>query len=147
MRLYLLRHGKAVRDDEDRTRPLTPRGEAQSRWLGDTLAERGFTVGRVLHSEKLRARQTAALVAERAVPKVHLEMVEGLLPEDDVDPWAERFMLGDGDVLLVGHNPFMERLSRRLAGDAVPFRTATMAAFERLGDGWTLLWTETPPEE
>jgi phosphohistidine phosphatase len=142
-----LRHGKAVRDHEDRTRPLTDRGERQSRWLGEAMRAEGFRVDRVLHSEKLRARQTAALFAERALPGLGLEMVEGLLPEDDVDPWVERFEAGDEDVLLVGHNPFMEHLAYRLVGQGVPFRTATLAGFERGPEGWTLLFSKTPPDE
>ncbi len=147
LKLYLLRHGKAVRDDEDRTRPLTPRGERQSRWLGETMKGRGFRVDRILHSEKLRARQTASLFAAVAAPSARLELVDGLLPEDEVDPWADRFAESREDVLLVGHNPFMERLAWRLVGGPLAFRTATLAGFERGEDGrFALLWSLTPPD-
>ncbi len=70
------------------------------------------------------------------------------MPSDDVEPWVERFASEDEDLLLVGHNLFMEDLAEALTGEYLRFKTCTLAAFERQDDGsFTLLWSETPPRE
>jgi len=145
--LYLLRHAKAVADDEDRTRPLAPRGEAQARWLGEAMSDRHLHVDRVLHSPKLRARRTAELFSGRALPGVPVGPVDWLYPEDDVDPWVSRLRHEPEVLLLVGHNTFMERLAEALTGREVRFKTCTLAAFRRSGNAWELAWTETPLRE
>lgn len=148
MRLYLLRHGKAIRKDEDQTRPLTARGERQVIQVGRLAAGRGMKVDRVLHSPKMRARQTAELFCREALPEAKLETVDWMLPGDEVDPWVERLQIEDQDLLLVGHNDFMERLAEQLLGRFLRFRTSTLGAFERNPDGeWDLVWLENPPAD
>jgi len=146
MRLYLLRHGKAVKDHEDRTRPLAPRGERQARWLGDALADRELGIERVLHSPKLRARRTAELFCERALPDVPRELFDHVLPDDDLDLFLDRLNREERTLLLVGHNPFLEELTERLTGGFHRFKTSTFACLERDGEGrWSVAWSETPP--
>jgi phosphohistidine phosphatase SixA len=67
-RLYLLRHADAG-DPEgwtgpDDARPLSGKGEKQSRRLGKLLASVGFAPSVILTSPKLRAKQTAEVVAD-----------------------------------------------------------------------------------
>jgi phosphohistidine phosphatase len=148
MRLYLMRHGKAVRDDEDRTRPLARRGERQAAAQGRRLRERDFQVARVLHSPKLRARQTAELFCQEAFPGKKLELADWMLPFDDVGPWVERVSEAKEDLLLIGHNPFMEHLTWQLVGENVRFKTSTLVAIEcHPGGAHTLLWVEHPARD
>lgn len=140
MILHLLRHGKTIRDSEERTRPLAARGERQARWLGALLRERGFAVDRVLHSPRLRSRQTTALVCDQALPDTPRDMVEWMLPGDDVESWVERFATEAEDLLMVGHNDFLECLAEQLLGEWIRFKTCTFASLRRREDGsWELL--------
>ncbi len=65
--LYLLRHADAGDpakwDGPDAARPLSPKGEKQSERLGRFLAGIGFRPDAILSSPKLRASQTADIVA------------------------------------------------------------------------------------
>src|SRR4051795_8674815 len=68
LELYLLRHAHAGNsaswDGPDSERPLSPKGRRQAQRLGAFLAERGFAPDAIVTSPKLRARQTADLVAD-----------------------------------------------------------------------------------
>lgn len=120
--LHLLRHAKSSWDDpglEDRDRPLAPRGRRAGRLLASHIEQHGIGVDLVLCSSALRARQTLELVlpALRGAPDVRTEErlygagVAGLLSRlRSVDE-------SDRRVLLIGHNPALQDLAERLAGD------------------------------
>jgi phosphohistidine phosphatase len=113
-RLFLVQHGEAKPDSEDPDRPLTDTGAANVRRVAAATAHL-VTVGRVVHSGKTRARQTADIWAETL--GVAVEASDGLAPGDDPTIWADR--IGDDDVMLVGHLPHLARLAGLLvAGDA-----------------------------
>ena len=61
--LYLVQHGEAVPDDVDPARPLSQAGKKDVERLAEFLARRKLAVSRILHSGKLRAQQTAELIA------------------------------------------------------------------------------------
>ena len=114
MRLLLVQHGEACTKDVDPDRPLTDRGSADVDRLAGFLGDAGIRVGRVIHSGKLRARQTAARLAAVIAPGVELE-VSGLINPND-NPAAFDWQSGswDSDTLVVGHLPFMARLVAHL---------------------------------
>jgi len=66
--LVLLRHGNAVAEQVDPERPLDDEGTMQACMsgleVGATLTSYGVKQVRLLHSSKLRAKQTAELVAK-----------------------------------------------------------------------------------
>lgn len=143
MLFYLMRHGDAVAAYEDPQRPLSAHGRAQADAVGGRFAARAPARLVVLHSTKLRARQTAERVCARALPEVPPQEVDGLLPSDPVDPWVARLEDLEASALLVGHNPFMSDLASRLLGQGVGFGTAAMACLRRHGPGrWTLEWLD-----
>lgn len=147
MKLYLLRHGKALQKDEAPGRPLAEKGVKEVAEVARRSAPRITPVPRVLHSEKLRARQTAEVFVREAGWAAKPEEVEGICPDDPVEPWATRLGDQDGDLLLAGHNPFMEELAATLLRDGagLRFKTGTLACFERRGpDRWSLVWTDEP---
>jgi phosphohistidine phosphatase len=126
MLVYLVRHGKAEKKSptgRDEDRPLQPRGERQSKWLGDTLASKpqGHRPGVILTSPALRALQTAKVVAEclhmalRIEPKLQL----GHPVEDVMELIREG--KGSGQVLmLIGHNPQLEIMLPALVPGLTP---------------------------
>jgi phosphohistidine phosphatase len=102
---------------------------------------------RILHSGKLRARQTAEILAEglsgpepRAAP--------GLLPLDPIAETVEGVSLETEDLALVGHLPFVDRLATRLVtgreGSAFDFAPGAVLCLSRSGERFSVRWMLTP---
>jgi phosphohistidine phosphatase len=120
--LHLLRHAHAgdplAWDGPDERRPLSDRGEKQADRLGRFLVGVGFAPDAVITSPKVRAAQTAEIVARHlGVPVVvdsrlggglDLEAVEAIL-HDAGDPARP---------VLVGHDPDFTDLVETLTGSA-----------------------------
>ncbi len=120
--LLLLRHAKSSWDDSslaDFDRPLAIRGRKAAPRVGRELEQRGWRPDAALVSTAKRARQTWDLVAAElsAAPRPEFRgalydaSAGQLLVELRQAPAAA------ATVLLIGHNPGMEDLARRLAGD------------------------------
>jgi phosphohistidine phosphatase len=145
MNLYLVRHGKAEQGGEDAKRRLTDKGRESVSRVARRLAKAGVQVDRIEHSGLTRAVETAQILAEQ----VGGTLVEshGLLSSDDVEAVASRLPEMDVETLmLVGHNPFMERLATLLlvgnaSADLVHFGTSQVALLSGDGRHWTLEWS------
>ena len=154
MRIYLVQHGEAKRKEEDPARPLTEKGRSEVERVGRFLARIGVRVDRILHSGKLRAAQTAELMAKYVKPMERIEAVDGLDPLADPRIWAEKLDEGEHDLMLVGHLPHLKRLaSLLLTGrddlEIVRFRYAGVVCLEK-DERWSILWVIRPdmlPEE
>jgi phosphohistidine phosphatase len=143
MRLYLMQHAEAEREDP---RPLTEAGRESVRRVVEFLKPLRIRVSKIVHSGKLRAKQTAELVAE-AFGNPPVQEATGLAPLDDPGPWAERLGAEREDVLLVGHLPHLSRLAGMLLGSDEPvrFRYAGVVCLERDEVGkWRLAWMVVP---
>jgi phosphohistidine phosphatase len=124
LRLMLLRHAKSSWTDpgrDDRDRPLSARGLKAAPAIGAFMRKEKLVPDLVLCSPARRARDTWKLAAEalKAAPK--------LIVDDTIYDFGNGGRLldslrhkGNGakSVLLVGHNPSLERLARRLIGKA-----------------------------
>jgi len=117
MKLYLVQHGEACAKEVDPERPLTDRGREDIERLAAFLGRAGIEVGRVIHSGKLRAAQTADLLAAVVAPFVELEVNDHIHPNDDPRAVDWRQEAGGRDTMLVGHLPFMARLVSLLLGE------------------------------
>ena len=149
MKLYLMRHAEAlvtngkIRSDEER--PLSTRGRAQARSIGDQLRRRGHPLSQILSSPLLRTRETAAIISEvfglpvettpHLAPSGTVLRLSLILPKKSLD----------AGVLLVGHQPDVGMLAASLAPLSNGFSPATLAAFETATGpkGWTLLFVLT----
>jgi len=151
MKLYLIQHGEAKSEAEDPERPLTARGEkevvAVSKMAGG-LQIRPF---KIYHSGKLRAKQTAEIIAGALkISDSIVQPVQGLNPNDDIHPWVERISEEREDLMLVGHLPFLEKLtSLLLCGDEnarlVLFRYGAIVCLDQKEDKrWVVRWILTP---
>lgn len=150
MYVYLVQHGEAVPKREDPDRPLTQRGKVAVERVANWAAKVGLEVDQVRHSGKLRARQTAAILADRLGPQEGIAAYPGLGPKDDVRPIADSLADCPCSVLLVGHLPFLSRLTALLlTGDPdlpiVRFQNAGIVGLTREDDRWTLVCV-VPPE-
>lgn len=146
MKLYLVQHGEALPKEVDRERPLSDEGRQDVERLGAFLAGRGVHVSRVWHSGKIRAQQTAALLAARVELGGAAEAHVGLAPNDPPAALASTLAdLGD-DAMVVGHLPFMARLvTKSDDGPTVAYRPGSLVCLERgEGGGWAIAWMLRP---
>lgn len=152
LRLYLVQHAEAKREEEDPARPLTIRGREEAFKVARHAARIGVRVEKILHSGRLRALQTAEIMGEELNPSGGIEQAEGLDPLADPKIFAERLKSLDEDIMVVGHLPHLSKLAGLLlTGDAgiepVRFRTAGIVCLERDEEGrWSLLWALRPEE-
>jgi phosphohistidine phosphatase len=150
MKLYLVQHGEALGKDVDPERPLSEQGERDIAALAVFLQQASVTVERVWHSGKLRARQSAELLARRTLPGGSIEHISGIKSNDSVTAFARDADVWEQDTLVVGHLPFLARLVALLVtGDpdreVVGYRPGSVVCLERgTGDGWTVRWMLRP---
>ncbi len=138
-RLYLVRHGEAKPKDEDPERGLTEAGHANVSRMASWVAASGIRVDEIRHSGKLRAQQTAEIFAEALGAQA--QATPGLAPKDDVASIAGAIESEEGDIMLVGHLPFLERLAALLtAGNAdssvVTLDAGALLELTLADDGW-----------
>ncbi|MEM4727660.1 MAG: phosphohistidine phosphatase SixA [Candidatus Bathyarchaeia archaeon] len=152
MRLYLVQHAEAKREEEDRARPLTDRGREEAIKVARYAARIGLHIEKIIHSGRLRALQTAEIMAEHLRPSKGVEQAENLDPLSDPKIFAERLKEIDEDTMLVGHMPHLGKLvGLLLTGDVslepVRFRTSGIVCLERDVNGrWGLVWAIRPEE-
>jgi phosphohistidine phosphatase len=148
MRVYLVRHGKASRDPaipSDAERPLTARGRSDAEAIAKLVASSGTQVHQIRHSGLLRARQTAEIFGQHLNPPGGVVAAKGLLFDDSVEQLAHDLPLEREPVMLVGHNPFMERLVSFLLTanpDRMPVSlgTSSTVCLENTEGVWSVLW-------
>ena len=129
MQLYLVRHAEAAEGEPDELRPLTPAGREQARSLGTRLRDSGVQPDTILTSPLLRARETAALLADElgveAVPE------ERLAPGATADAVTSAVKGRGETVIVVAHQPDCSRVAAALSGGAEPdFPPAGSVALE-----------------
>ena len=114
LELILLRHAEALpatEGDDDRQRRLSGHGEQEARAAGRWLASHGARPQRVLCSPAERTRATAALALEALGDTPELSLADEIY---DATPGELLALLDQhadvGTVMLVGHNPGIERL-------------------------------------
>ena len=151
MKLYLIQHGEAKSEVEDPERSLTERGEKEVMSVSKVTTGLHIRPSKVYHSGKLRAKQTAEIIfGTLKISNLLVQEVQGLNPNDDPRTWAERISKEKEDLMLVGHLPFLEKLtSLLLCGNEkarpVLFRYGAIVCLEQREDkGWGVRWILTP---
>lgn len=154
MELYVLRHAHAgdpaAWASDDAARPLSEKGRRQAARLGALLASIGLRPDAVVASPKVRARETAELVAAALDVPVALDgrLAAGFGLRALGAIVAE---LGNPDrLVVVGHDPDLSELLAELVGvEYLPLRKGTLARVDLEGapapGGGVLRWF-LPPE-
>jgi phosphohistidine phosphatase len=138
--IYLMQHGQAVAAEVDPARPLSDGGRESVMVVAGHAAVRGVRIDRIVHSGKLRAEQTAIILAD-ATYCTDVSAHSGLAPLDDVHEAAARLVHPESSSLaIVGHLPFLDRFASLLvAGDpdahVVAFRNAGLVHLVRAAAG------------
>jgi phosphohistidine phosphatase len=150
MQLYLVQHGAATAETENPERPLTEEGRRTVEAVAEHLSRMSVKPGCIEHSEKLRARQTAEILAARLHPATGVSQVAGLAPNDDVGSTCKRLHEGTESLMIVGHLPHLSRLASRLLETdpervILKFQRGGVVKLERDVDSpWAVSWMLTP---
>ena len=150
MRLYLVQHGASKEEKEDPQRPLSEAGRRTVQKLAAYICQFPLAIDVIEHSAKLRARQTAELLALQLLPSLGTRQVEGLAPADPVGPAVERLRQEPKDIMMVGHLPHLNSLANTLLGlrpgdELLRFQMGGCLCLERDDSGkWAVRWMLTP---
>ena len=153
MHIYLVQHGESKPEEIDPQRRLTENGARAVQKVANFLrtSSGSLEVDTIWHSGKPRAQQTAELLrpATRAGEEAVMQH-DGLAPKDPAEPIQRELDQGNSDVMIVGHLPFLGRLSALLLtgnadNDVVAFQFACVVCLNRDDAGkWKLEWMIVP---
>ncbi|AAC07207.1 phosphohistidine phosphatase SixA [Aquifex aeolicus] len=105
--VFLVRHGEAYPEEVDPQRPLTEKGRKDTEKIAKALKNFGVKPELIYTSPKLRAKQTAKIIANiLGVEKIR--ETELLLP--NTDPKETSKLIDGKNVVLCGHLPNLARL-------------------------------------
>jgi len=113
MALYLVQHGKSVSKSEDADQPLSDNGYEKTELMAKLASEKGIEVGKIIHSKKTRAIQTAQIFMKYLKPEHGIDVIKGLNPNDPVERIGN-CLKSESNLMIVGHIPFLERLTSYL---------------------------------
>jgi len=105
--IFLLRHGEAYPEEVNPERPLTERGKKDTEKVAKALKNFGVKPEVIYTSPKLRAKQTAEIVAS-TLGVEEVKETELLLP--NADPKETSSLIDGKNAVLCGHLPNLARL-------------------------------------
>ena len=126
LELYLIRHGIAAERGEqypdDSKRPLTSQGISRLKEEAKGLDELGVSIGVILTSPLVRAKQTADVISEGMKGHPPVVTTDALAPAEAAAAVMQELSkhLRKGSIALVGHEPNMGELAARLIGARTP---------------------------
>lgn len=148
MALFLVQHGKSLPKDKDPNKGLSEAGIHETERIAQVAKGYGVHVSSIAHSGKTRARQTADIFASALKPEGGLQEISGLNPLDDVTAVA---IDSTEDRMLVGHLPFMERLTAYLITGSIErpvfkFQNSGIVCLDKAPDigSWVIKWALMP---
>jgi len=150
MSIYLVQHAQSKSKEEDPERGLTDEGKETAKKAAEFFSGLELNIDEIWHSGKKRAKQTAELFAVKIKRQNAISVHENLGPTDDIEPVKREIEKGDkGDVMIVGHLPFLSRLTSALITgnpdrDIITFRNAAINCLEKDEEGWKVSWIVTP---
>jgi phosphohistidine phosphatase len=150
MALYLIQHGKSLSKDQDPDQGLSAEGIAETEQIAKLAKDAGVAVYQIRHSVKTRARQTAEIFAGALNPKQGIREVNGIKPLDDVAAYAADIDPAE-DIMLVGHLPFMERMTAFLITESIDktvfkFQNSGIVCLDKdpQAQAWVIQWALMP---
>jgi phosphohistidine phosphatase len=151
MKLYLVQHAEPKRKEEDPSRPISDKGWKDIQKVAKYAKEQlGIQVDKIVHSGKVRAKQTAAVLTEYLNPAKGMLMGDNLEPLANPKVWGDRLVETSAAIMIVGHLPHLGKLIGYLiTGDEskeiVAFRMAGIVCVDRNEiHNWTIKWIITP---
>ena len=150
MSLYLVQHGQSLPKDVDPDQGLSEKGVTETGRIAEVAKSYQIKVEQIMHSVKTRARKTADIFASALNPTGGVKKVEGLKPMDDVAAFAAA-LNPDTNTLLVGHLPFMERMTAYLVTGSIDkpvfkFQNSGIVCLDQDPEtkSWVIIWSLMP---
>ena len=150
MKVYLVRHGDAVSSQVDPQRPLSEQGRADIRKIASYIKPQRIFVEYIWHSGKLRAAQTAEILAESVSVKKDCSARNNMSPNDDIGIIADELEAYDTNLMLIGHLPFLAYLASLLVSgkdvsNIVAFDAGAIVCLSRSDPSrWQIEWMISP---
>jgi phosphohistidine phosphatase len=148
--IYLMQHGEALPAELDPSRSLSDVGRRSVEAVSRHAAACGVRIDRIVHSGKLRAVESALILAT-ALGCADVGHVEGLSPGADVEAAMAALIdpAGVGSLAIVSHLPFLDRLASLLVtGDpgahVVAVRNGGLVRLVPAGPRFAVAWAITP---
>ncbi|MNE63863.1 Phosphoserine phosphatase 1 [compost metagenome] len=141
--LFLVRHAQSSWDDvqlADKDRPLTDKGKNDAAKMGKRLAERDVAVDMILSSPAKRTLATARAIAKRlGFKRKHIVQDDRLYAgqADDLLQVIQELGGKQKCVMLVGHNPELSELVKRLSGKGSNMPTCAVAELRFDTKSWS----------
>jgi phosphohistidine phosphatase len=150
MKLYLVQHARTASKEVDPTRSLTAEGRRDIQKVAEFVKPLNLVVNSLWHSGKTRARQTAEILAKVISVENKMTSHDGLAPNDDVQVIKDSIVSDRGDMMIVGHMPFMAKLASLLmtgseSSGTVAFRQCSIVCLScEDQDQWQIDWMIIP---
>ena len=109
MALFLVQHGISAPKDRDPEKGLSDFGREETNRIARVAKGYKIPVQKIVHSGKKRAEQTASIFQEALSLEMPMQKISGIMPMDDARIFAATIEI-EGNLMVVGHMPFMERL-------------------------------------
>lgn len=148
---YLVRHGEAYSVEEDPARGLNEQGRSDIERVAHALKAKGVAVDAIYHSHKLRAVQTAEIIAKKLAIDDKLKSLPYLDPESNINQLSSFFESLEENAVLVGHMPNLEILTTYILSSGgeeldFAFSPGCVVCLKLTDDGYTLEWFISPSE-
>jgi phosphohistidine phosphatase len=150
VRVYLVQHAKYVPEEENPKKPLSRTGKECVEKMGKFLSEKlDLRLAQIFHSGKLRAQQTADIIASHLHPR-DVKADSDLSPLTDPDIWKEKLGKSGENIMLVGHLPYLSKLASSLLignehKELISFQMGGVVCLEQAEKGhWILKWMILP---
>lgn len=149
MKLYLVRHGDSLAAEVDPNKPLSEKGKSETEHVAALLSQHNLEIGTILCSTKLRAKETAMILARKLAPNVIPEERAGLAPSDPIDAILEEITHMSENIMIVSHLPFLAQLISKLlfnhAQDPhINICGSCVICLSSENSLWNLQWMVTP---
>jgi phosphohistidine phosphatase len=150
VKLYLVQHAKAISEQADPQRPLTEEGRRDIEKVAAFIKPLKLSIDYLWHSSKLRAMQTAQVLAKAITINKSITARDGLGPNDDVSAIQDELLAMGEDVMIVGHLPFLGKLASVLltgseSANTVAFKNAGILCLNLPeGNCWQIEWMIIP---
>lgn len=149
MEIYLVQHGESKSETEDPERPLTEKGKEAVDTVAGYVASLGVEVAQVIHSGRLRAKQTAELFAQYLSPSWGVKEEKGLGPLDDPQEAKRLIEQAERPLMIVGHLPHLGRLASLLIlstadQEVIKFTMGGVVCLSHKDDSWLVEWALIP---
>ncbi len=149
MTIYLVQHGESKSETEDPERPLTEKGKEAVESVASYVATLGVEVAQVIHSGRLRSKQTAELFTQYLSPPQGIKQETGLGPLDDPQEAKRVVEQAQRPLMIVGHLPHLGRLASLLILDTpdkevIKFTNGGIVCLSQSDDSWLVEWALIP---